>query len=119
LVEGEARDFVAALQVVKQVDAQQAEGALERMMLGGLVEEPVCLHACVEHVDDGELRQEEVDRVNNVALQETTALDRLIKGEVAPAGRPTLLDKLIKGGEYSAEDGSGMTDMLQEVRLQM
>jgi hypothetical protein len=38
-----------------------------------------------------------VDSVNNVALEATTALDRLVKGEAVQVMGQSTLDKLIQG----------------------
>jgi hypothetical protein len=83
VTEDEARDMVAALQGAKQVSAEEAESAVEKLMYMSVREVPPDTHVqvigSIEHLDDGSALGPP-DAVN-MAISKLTALDRLIKGE--------------------------------------
>ncbi len=81
VTEEEARDMVAALQEAKQLTSAEAEGTVEKLMMMTCPADQgvhVGSVGSVTHVDDGCALQP--DAVN-MAVEEVTALDRLIRSE--------------------------------------
>jgi hypothetical protein len=85
--------MVLALQSTKQVSAAEAEATIKKMMqlpCGGVEQAGVV--GCVEHMEDGcALSPDAV----NLAIDELTLLDRLIRGEQQERPVPTSLDGLV------------------------
>ena len=89
--------MVAALQDAKQLTSAEAEGTVEKLMMMARAEGPaehVGVVGSVTHIDDGDALQPDA---LNMAVEEVSALDRLIRSEhggVCP--QPVSLDGLVE-----------------------